>query len=109
MANVFPPVRMESRISRKVLLELHSFQNAAHEITSTVNVSLHGARVLTKSPWAPNQDVSVRSFPGHLHSCAQVIYCRPLPDDSFSVGLELFHPTGDWPALSKPSPPPHPH
>jgi hypothetical protein len=109
MANVFPPVRMESRIPRKVLLELHSFQNAAHEITSTVNVSLHGARVLTKSPWAPNQDVSVRSFPGHLHSRAHVIYCRALPDDSFSVGLELFHPTGDWPDLGKPSPSPHPH
>ena len=109
MANVFPPVRMESRIPRKLLLELHSFQNAAHEITSTVNVSLHGARVLTKSPWAPNQDVSVRSFPGHLHSRAHVVYCKPLPDDSFSVGLELFHPTGDWPELSEPSPPPHPH
>jgi hypothetical protein len=109
MAKVFPPVRTESRIPITLLLELHSFENSAHEITSTVNVSLHGARVLTKSPWAPNQDVSVRSFPGHLHSRAHVVYCKPLPDDSFSVGLELFHPTGDWPDLSKPSLPPHAH
>jgi len=109
MANVFPPVRTEGRIPRKVLLELHSFQNAAHEITSTINVSLHGARVLTKSPWQPNQDVSVRSFPGHLHSRAHVVYCRPLPDDSFSVGLELVHPNGAWPELSKPSAPRQPH
>ena len=109
MANVFPPVRTESRSPIKLLLELHSFENSAHEITSTVNVSLHGARVLTKSPWAPNQDVSVRSFPGHLHSRAHVVYCKPLPDDSFSVGLELLQPTGDWPALSKPSPVPRTH
>jgi len=108
MANIFPPIRTESRIPIKLVLELHSFENSAHEITSTVNVSLHGARVLTKSAWAPNQDVSVRSFPGHLHSRAHVVYCKPLPDDSFSVGLELFHPTGDWSDLSKPSLPPHP-
>src|SRR5712664_1152954 len=94
MANIFPPVRTESRIPVKLVLALHSFENSAHEITSTVNVSLHGARVLTKSPWAPHQDVSVRSFPGHLHSRAHVVYCRPLPDDSFSVGLELLQPTG---------------
>jgi len=108
MANVFPPVRTESRIPKSVLVELHGSENAAHEITSTVNVSLHGVRVLTKSPWAPNQDISVRSFRGHLHSRAHVVYCKTLPDDSFSVGLELLHPTGDWPELSKPSPPPPP-
>jgi len=109
MANVFPPVRTESRIPVKLLLELHSFENSVHEITSTVNVSLHGARILTKGPWAPHQDVSVRSFPSHLHSRAHVVYCKPLPDNSFSVGLELSHPTGDGPELSKPSPPPQPH
>jgi PilZ domain-containing protein len=109
MANVFPPVRTESRTPKKVLIELHSFDNARHEISPTVNVSLHGARVLTKGPWPPNQDISVRSFPGHLHSRALVVYCKPLPDDSFSVGLELLQPTGDWPQLSKPSPPPHRH
>ena len=109
MANVFPPIRTESRIPKNVLVELHSSENAAHEITSTVNVSLHGIRVLTKSPWAPHQDISVRSFPGHLHSRAHVVYCKPLPDDSFSVGLELLHPTGNWPELTKPSPPPHAH
>ena len=59
MANVFPPIRTESRIPEKLLVELYSVENATHEITSTINVSLHGARVLTKAPWAPDQDVSV--------------------------------------------------
>jgi len=92
MAKVFPPVRSESRIPEKMLVELYSLENAAHEITSTVNVSSHGARVLTKAPWVPNQDVSVRSVPGNLYSRAHVVYCKPLPDRSFSIGLRLLQP-----------------
>jgi hypothetical protein len=109
MANIFPPVRTESRIPNRMLVELYSLENAAYEITSTVNVSLHGARVLTKAPWAPNQDVSVRSVPGNFYSRAHVVYCKPLPDNSFFIGLELLQPPGDWPVFSKTSPLPHLH
>jgi hypothetical protein len=109
MANIFPPVRTESRTPNKMLVELYSFENAAHEITSTINVSLHGARVLTKAPWAPHQDVSVRSVPGNLYSRAHIVYCKPLPDSSFSIGLELLQPAGDWPAFSEASASPRPH
>ncbi len=100
MANVFPPIRTESRIPEKMLVELYSVENATHEITSTINVSLHGARVLTKAPWAPDQDVSVRSVPGNLYSRAHIVYCKPLPDQSYSIGLQLLQPTENWPAFS---------
>jgi len=100
MANVFPPIRTESRIPEKMLVELYSVENATHEITSTINVSLHGARVLTKAPWAPDQDVSVRSIPGNLYSRAHIVYCKPLPDQSYSIGLQLLQPTENWPAFS---------
>ncbi len=40
MANVFPPVRTESRIPKKVVVELHGFENAAHEITSSFSIGL---------------------------------------------------------------------
>jgi hypothetical protein len=109
MANIFPPVRTESRIPNKTLVELYSLENAAYEITSTINVSLHGARVLTKAPWAPNQDVSVRSVPGNFCSRAHIVYCKPLPDNSFFIGLELHQPTGDWPAFTETPPPPRLH
>jgi hypothetical protein len=100
MANVFPPIRTESRIPEKMLVELYSVENATHEITSTINVSLHGARVLAKAAWAPNQDVSVRSVPGNLYSRAHIVYCKPLPDQSYSIGLQLLQPTENWPAFS---------
>jgi len=100
MANVFPPIRTESRIPEKMLVELYSVENATHEITSTINVSLHGARVLTKAPWVPDQDVSVRSVHGSLYSRAHIVYCKPLPDQSYSIGLQLLQPTKNWPAFS---------
>lgn len=109
MANVFPPVRTESRIPEKVLVELYSLENVTHEITSTINISNHGVCVLTKAPWTPNQDVSVRSVPGNLYSRAHVVYCKPLRDHSFSIGLKLLRLTEDWPVLSKASASPQPH
>jgi hypothetical protein len=92
-----------------MLVELHSLENAACEITSTINVSLHGARVLTKAPWAPNEEVSVRSVPGNFYSRAHIVYCKPLPDNSFFIGLELLQPAVDWPGFSKTSASPHWH
>ena len=74
-------------------------REATHEITSTINVSLHGARVLMKAPWAPDQDVSVRSVPGNLYSRAHIVYCKPLPDQSYSIGPQVLQPTENWPAF----------
>src|SRR6266850_5794120 len=105
----FPPIRTENRIPKKLSVELYSFENAAYEITSTTNVSVHGARVLTKTPWAPKQDVSVRPVSGNLSLRAHVVYCKALPDRSFSIGLELLQPTASWPAVSRTSAVPRPH
>ena len=101
----FPPVRSESRIPRRMVVELYSLQGAAYEVTSTTNVSAHGARVLTKAAWAPNQDVSVRSISNNLSLRAHVVYCKPLPDRSFSIGLELLQPPENWPTAGTFQPP----
>lgn len=92
--------RRENRTAKKVFIELYSFDNAAYEITNTIDISPHGARVVSKNPWAPNQRLSVRSVLGHLYSSARIVYCQPCADKSFAVGLELHHPTEDWPAVS---------
>jgi len=109
MTNTFPPVRTEGRIPEKMLVELCSLESAAHEIASTVNVSYHGARVLAKAPWEPHQDVSVRTISGKLYSRAHVVYCKPLPNRSFSIGLELLQPAADWLVLNKASEPSQTH
>jgi len=62
----------------------------------TENVSARGARVVTSKPWQPNDHVTVRSLLGSLRSRARVVYCQPLGNDSFAIGLELFVSIGDW-------------
>lgn len=97
MASPSPSPRTEKRTAMRVFVELHSFDNAAYEITNTIDVSPHGARVLSKNPWAADQRLSVRSVLGHLYSNARIVYCRPGEGRSFIIGLELHHPTVDWP------------
>lgn len=94
----FPPIRTENRTPKRLLVEIYSLESAACEVTSTTNVSAHGARVLTKAAWTPNQDVSVREVAGNFSLRAHVVYCKPLPDRSFSIGLELLQPPENWPA-----------
>lgn len=62
----------------------------------TQNVSARGARVVTNRPWQPNDHVKVRSLLGSLRSRARVVYCQPLGNDSFAIGLELFVSVGEW-------------
>jgi len=100
MANPSLPTRAERRIPEKVPVVLYSFENTAHEIASTINVSRHGVCLLTRAFWAPGRDVSVRSVTGRLHSRAHVVYCKALSDSFYSVGLKLLRPKGNWEALS---------
>src|SRR6266404_3016071 len=84
MANLSPPARAERRIPEKVSVVLYSFENTAHESTSTINVSRHGVCLLTRAFWVPDRDVSVRSVTGRLYSRAHVVYCNPLSDSFYS-------------------------
>ena len=95
MAGATNVPRAETRKSMSVFVELFSFDNSTYEITDTIDVSPHGARVLSKTPWAPNQRVSIRALGGHLESQARVVYCEQLAQQ-YVVGLELQHPTGEW-------------
>jgi hypothetical protein len=86
----------EIRTPLKVLVELCSFENATYEFAYTVDVSSHGARVLTKNPWQLNQHLAIRSAQGNLYSPARLAYCQSFDGRSFAIGLQLHQPTGDW-------------
>ena len=91
-----PSTRTEIRTAMKVLVELCSFDNVTYEHAYTVDVSTHGARVLTKNPWQSNQRLTVRSVQGNLYSHARVVYCQAADGRSFAIGVELHEPTADW-------------
>jgi len=87
--------RMEARIPARVELELSGpDEPLICEITFTENVSRHGARVVTKKRWSPNEGVLVRlPQEGHL-SRARITYCQALKRNEFAMGLQFS--SIDW-------------
>jgi PilZ domain len=66
------------------------------EIAHTVDISGHGARVVSKRSWERNLQLSIMSISGNLSSSARVAHCQPREDGSYAVGLELYRPSADW-------------
>ncbi len=98
MLNAPLPNRKEIRIPMKMFVNLFSSDNPSFELAPTIDISCHGARVLTKRSWLPNQQLSIRSIRGTLNSRARVVHCEPSTDNSFVVGIEIYSPSGDWSA-----------
>jgi len=88
--------RKEQRIALKMFVKLSSPDNPSSEIAPTIDISCHGARVVTRRNWQPNEQLSVRSIRGNLYSRARVIHCQPHNDNSFVIGIQMYYPTGDW-------------
>lgn len=80
--------RLESRIPRRVALELTG-PDELYEVTFTENVSPHGARILTKRSWSPNDNVLVKLPQEGCPSRARITYCQPLTGDEFATGLQF--------------------
>jgi len=82
--------RMEARIPTRVALELSGpDEPLIYEFTFTENVSRHGARVVTKRRWSPNDSVLVKPPQECLLSRARITYCQPLKGDEFAMGLQF--------------------
>jgi len=82
--------RMEARIPTKVGLELSDpDEPLIYETTFTENVSRHGARVVTKRSWSPNDSVLVKLPQECLPSRSRITYCQPLKGDEFAMGLQF--------------------
>ena len=96
MVNPPPEGRTESRIPKRILVRLWNLENDGFEITPTVDISWHGAQVVSRLVWQPNEQLLVQSVRGRLFSRARVAHYRSLTDDSNVVGLHLHDPTQDW-------------
>jgi PilZ domain len=85
--------RIEKRATVKVPVRLVPVGNARIveivETTTTVNISRHGARLLTGRRWRPGEQLALTLPSGVFQRYGRVIYCRPLTDGQFCVGLEF--------------------
>ena len=85
--------RSEKRRAAAVAVMLTS-PNAT-ELTLTENISVRGARVITKKLWPGS--LFIKALEGDLQSEARVVYRQPIRQNVYAIGLELIGPTGQWP------------
>jgi hypothetical protein len=89
--------RLDERLPLKVSVNLCSLDiRQRPQDGVTENVSAHGARVVSGSPWKKNERLNVRSLPGDFRARARVVYCVPLGRDEFAIGLQLLAAVGNW-------------
>ena len=92
--------RMEARIPTKVGLELSDpDEPLIYETTFTENVSRHGARIVTKRRWSPNDSVLVKLPQECLPTRARITYCQSLKRDEFAMGLQFYFVVYDLPSF----------
>jgi hypothetical protein len=62
----------------------------------TVNVSSQGARVVTRRRWQSEEEPRIALSSGELRTQAKVVYCEPMADGQFCVGLQFRSAIIDW-------------
>jgi hypothetical protein len=87
-------VPLEGRIEKRTTVALPVYllpaqQLALAERAVTVNVSPRGARVVTKRRWQAEEQPWLASLFNEFRLQSRVVYCQPLPDGHFCVGLSF--------------------
>lgn len=87
-----PTGRSEKRIPKAVGVTARlSDGSSLPEGTFTENVSMRGARIVTKTKVEQGGIIEIR-FPTEVQFHGRVVYCHHLPDGTFAVGLEMQDP-----------------
>ena len=66
------------------------------ERTFTENVSPHGVRVMTRQPFRTGEKPIVCVLSGECESRGRVVYCQPLPNERYFVGMEFPESSVIW-------------
>ena len=91
--------RLEKRTQLAIPVRICSLQEqepTGAERTITENVCSLGIRVLASRPRELNERLLIHSADGDLQTQARVIYCQPLSDGRFAIGLEFPTETTTW-------------
>lgn len=97
--------RHEKRLPIAVVVCLMDIQRpdpAGDEKTYTDNVSLHGARVISRRPWQRGDEAKVTPLKYGAPALAKVVYCKQLARDRYLVGLNFLRQPVQWSTFSYP-------
>jgi hypothetical protein len=93
-----PKGRIEKRLEiRTPAFLLANDANHTSERVSTINISRHGAGVVTTQHWGQEEAVQLIFPAGDNRLLARVIYCHPEPEGTFRVGLQFKSDSLKWP------------
>jgi PilZ domain len=83
--------RTEQRTATNAVASLEAAEEPAfNETVVFVNISEHGARLITRRRWAVGKRVVVSDSLMNYRTTAEVVYCAPHSSRRFAVGLK-FH------------------
>jgi len=89
--------RIEKRETLRVPVHMAPMESAFNmETATTVNISLHGARILTNRRWRPGDQLSLTSSSGEYRLQGKVIYCYQMIEGQFCVGVEFDVSIKNW-------------
>lgn len=89
--------RIEKRVPMAVPVDLVIAEEMlVSERVVTVNVSPHGARVVTKRRWRDKEQAWLASLSSYFRLQGSVVYCQPLTNGDFCVGLKFRASFIDW-------------
>ena len=89
--------RIEKRVPMAVPVDLViADEMLVAERVVTVNVSPHGARVVTKRRWRAEEQPWLASLTSYFRLQGSVVYCQPLTNGDFCVGLKFRASFIDW-------------
>jgi PilZ domain len=89
--------RIERRVPMALPVDLLIAEEALFaERVVTVDVSPHGARVVTKRRWRPEEQPWLASLTSYFRRQGSVVYCQPLSNGDFCVGLRFPASFIDW-------------
>ena len=83
--------RMERRFPIVVVVCLKRTEHEGthgEERMYTDNISAHGARVFSKHPHQPGDDVMITPIKEQT-TCGKVVYCERLADDRYAIGVKF--------------------
>ena len=89
--------RIEKRVPMAVPVDLVIAEEIlVTERVVTVNVSPHGARVVSKRRWRTEEQPWLASLTSYFRLQGSVVYCQPQTDGDFCVGLKFRASFVDW-------------
>ena len=89
--------RIEKRLSMSVPVYLTAVtEPRSHELTTTENVSPHGARAISKRSWRSGEKVLIAPLPGEFPQVGRVVYCETRTGGRFRLGMEFSDRSVKW-------------